>query len=65
MFDHSRAFIFFYWIFFTLAGDKDNHKNLDYLHFKQNQPQTLELTALERLEEPHISLNIFYFSDSN
>ena len=36
-------------IFLILAGYKDNHKILNEFQSKQNQPQTVEFTALESL----------------
>ena len=36
------------WIFFILAYNKDNHKFLDEFEFQVDQPQIVELTALER-----------------
>ena len=44
--DHSSSFIFD-WLFFILAGNKDNHNILD--EFKIG-PRTYELAALERLD---------------
>ena len=51
--DHSSAFIFD-WIFFILAGNKDNHKSLEEFDFGS------ALAALECLEQSSLDFKTAY-----
>ena len=54
--DHSSAFIFD-WIFFILAGNKDNHKISDGFEIWPDKIWTAELAALECLGKSPYTYN--------